>query len=237
MDIAIDVIDQKLRLKTDKKVGRLVSGTQEFVRFVFNLTSDWDGLSVLAQFNQGGVPYNQYLDSEHGAFLPAEIKAGSVTLMLYGTGGTTIGTTNYLTFQIDKDIFVTDANSTDISQSLYTQLVNQFNDAETTNKQLFTELKATDESLQKQVNTKATQTALDNEIQRAKTAEQANATAIAGKAAQTEVDELKDKVNALENNEVIAEKIEDAVEAEMQRFLDSGALANMASVDGSVTSS
>lgn len=237
MDIAIDVIDQKLRLKTDKKVGRLVSGTQEFVRFVFNLTSDWDGLSVLAQFNQGGVAYNQYLDSEHGAFLPAEIKAGSVTLMLYGTGGTTIGTTNYLTFQIDKDIFVTDANSTDISQSLYTQLVNQFNDAETANKQLFAELKTADENLQRQVNAKATQTALDNEIQRAKTAEQANATAIAGKAAQTEVDELKDKVDALENNEVIAEKIEDAVEAEMQRYLDSGALANMAIVDGSVTRS
>ena len=237
MDIAIDVIDQKLRLKTDKKVGRLVSGTQEFVRFVFNLTSDWDGLSVLAQFNQGGVAYNQYLDSEHGAFLPAEIKAGSVTLMLYGTGGTTIGTTNYLTFQIDKDIFVTDANSTDISQSLYTQLVNQFNDAETTNKQLFAELKTADENLQRQVNAKATQTALDNEIQRAKTAEQANATAIAGKAAQTEVDELKDKVNALENNEVIAEKIEDSVKAEMQRYLDSGALANMAIVDGSVTRS
>ena len=120
MDILVNVANQKLKIATNLK--SLVAGTQEFVRFVFNLTGDWDDLLTFAQFRQNGVAYNQYLDDEKSAYLPAEIGTGTCTLMLYGSNKKTIATTNYLILSIDENILVSDANSTEISESLYTQL-------------------------------------------------------------------------------------------------------------------
>lgn len=124
MNILVDVNNQKLRVATNLK--NLVSGTQEFVKFTFNLGEDWDGLTVFAQFQQRGNAYNQYLDANDSVFLPAEIEHGQCLLVLYGTGGTVKATTNYLTLTIDENILVSNAESTDISQSLYDQLIDEF---------------------------------------------------------------------------------------------------------------
>ena len=123
MDILVNVVNQKLKVATNLKT--FVEGTQKFIRFVFNLPSDWSPLTTFAQFGQNGQGYNVYLDENSSAYLPSEIKAGTCTMMLYGTGGDTIGTTNYLTLTIDQNMLIANAQSTNISTSLYSQLVNQ----------------------------------------------------------------------------------------------------------------
>lgn len=235
MDILVNVANQKLKIATNLK--SLVAGTQEFVRFVFNLTGDWDGLLTFAQFRQDGVAYNQYLDDDKSAYLPAEIGTGTCTLMLYGSNDKTIATTNYLTLSIDENILVSDANSTEISQSLYNQLVTKVNSLTTWNEQNAAELIAKDKELQEQINKKALQTDLEAEITRAKKAEKENADAIKTKASQSDVDDLSIKVTQLENNETIANLISEAVQNEMEEYLSSGKLANMTLTDGSVARS
>lgn len=126
MDIQINVVNQKLRIASNLKY--LVSGTQEFVNFVFNLSDDWSGLTVFAQFTQNGTSYNQYLDADNSCYLPAEIVAGTCTLVLYGSGSNTIATTNYLTLDITENNIVSDAQSTEITLSLYNQMVNKVNE-------------------------------------------------------------------------------------------------------------
>ena len=235
MDILVNVANQKLKIATNLK--SLIAGTQEFVRFTFNLTGDWDDLLTFAQFQQNGVAYNAYLDENNSAYLPSEIGVGTCTLMLYGSNDKTIATTNYLTLTIDENILVSDANSTEISESLYTQLVTKVNTLLTWNEQNAADLQAVDKDLQIQINKKAAQTDLDKEIARAKAAEKANADAIALKASQKEVDELSIKVTQLESNEVIASLIEAAVVKEMEEYLAAGTLANLTIADGSITRS
>lgn len=123
MEILVNVANQKLKIATNLKT--LVEGTQEFIFFRFNLSNDWDGLQPFAQFTQNGNSYNQYLDDDNCVALPAEIVSGTCTMMLYGSKGTKRATTNYLTLILDKNILVQDAQSTEISQSLYDQLVSQ----------------------------------------------------------------------------------------------------------------
>ena len=120
MDININVVNQKLHITTSLK--SLVAGTQNFIRFVFNLASDWDDLVPFAQFTQNGHSYNVYLDSEHSCYLPPEITAGTFTLMLYGSAGQVRGTTNVITITVDENALVVNAESTEITQSLYDQL-------------------------------------------------------------------------------------------------------------------
>lgn len=232
MDILVNVANQKLKIATNLK--SLVAGTQEFVRFVFNTSGDWDGLMTFAQFMQNGVAYNQYLDEDKAAYLPAEIGVGTCTVMLYGSNDKTIATTNYLTLTIDENILVSNAESTDISLSLYNQLVTKVNSLSTWNEQNAADLVAVDKDLQQQINKKAAATDLTEEIARAKAAEKANADAIALKASQNDVDELTIKVTQLENNEIVAELISNAVTSEMERYLASGQLANMTIADGSI---
>ena len=126
MDIKVNVTNQKLEIEKDQR--NYISGTQEFIRFKFNMDSNWDNLKVFAQFTQNGKSYNQYLDDNRAAYLPTEIKAGVCTLVLCGTGGKTIATTSYLRLTIDKNILVTDAQSTEITESLYQQLVNKIDE-------------------------------------------------------------------------------------------------------------
>ncbi len=235
MDILVNVANQKLKIATNLK--SLVAGTQEFVRFVFNLTGDWDGLLTFAQFTQNGVSYNQYLDADNSAYLPSEIGVGTCTLMLYGSNDRTIATTNYLTLFIDENILVGDAQSTEISESLYNQLVTRVNTLLTWNEQNASELVTVDKDLQRQINEKANTTDLEAETKRAKQAEQANANSIATKASQAEVDDLTIKVTQLENNEVVSALIKDAVSKEMEEFLNSGQLANMTIQDNSISRS
>lgn len=121
MSINVNVVNQKMHIASH--LDEIVAGSQNFVKFRFNLSDDWDGLVVFAQFKQNGVAYNQFLDEENIVCLPPEIQAGTCTMMLYGSYDTIIGTTNYLTLKITDNILVSDASSTDISESLYNQLV------------------------------------------------------------------------------------------------------------------
>jgi len=122
MNILVNVINQKLKIKANTK--RLVSGTQKFIRFEFNLDDAWDNLLVFAQFIQNGKAYNDYLDENNSVYLPPEIKDGKFNVLLYGSGSKVIATTNYLTFEVDKNILISDAQSTEITESLYNKLVN-----------------------------------------------------------------------------------------------------------------
>lgn len=82
MDIPVCVVNQKLRIAMNYKT--LVSGTNGFIKFVFNVPSDWDGLGLIAHFKQNGLIYRRALDGEHSATLPSEIDAGICNLTLYG---------------------------------------------------------------------------------------------------------------------------------------------------------
>lgn len=233
MSILVNVVNQKMYVSSTME--GIVAGSQQFVKFRFNLSDEWDGLLTFAQFRQNGVAYNQYLDEENAAYLPAEIGVGTCTLMLYGSHDKTIGTTNYLTLKIDENILVSDASSTDISESLYNQLVTKINAVTSWNGQSVADLEADVQDLTAQMSRKASQADLINEIARAKAKEDANAAQILLKADQSQVDELELKVTELANNEVIADLIGTAVEQEMAEYLASGALANLTLEDGSVT--
>lgn len=126
MDLLINVVNQKLKIATNLK--KIISGTQNFVRFTFNFTSNWDDLLIFAQFNQDGKTYNVYLEN-NSVYLPPEIKQGKCTLLLYGSNKDIIAITNFLELSIDENILVSDGNSVEISESLYTQLVTKLNDA------------------------------------------------------------------------------------------------------------
>lgn len=122
MNILVDVVNQKLKVKTNTK--RLVSGTQRFIKFRFNLDDEWNDLLVFAQFIQNGVAYNDYLDEHNSVYLPPEINEGKFNVLLYGSGSNVIATTNYLTFGVDKNMLIHNEQSTEITESLYNKLVN-----------------------------------------------------------------------------------------------------------------
>lgn len=125
MEIFVNVTNQKLSISSS--FCNVVSGSQEFVKFKFILGEEWGGLLTFAQFTQNGHAYNSYLDENNCAYLPSEIQGGTCTLMLYGADGTIKATTNYLTLKVESSALISDASSTDISQSLYDQLVERFN--------------------------------------------------------------------------------------------------------------
>lgn len=125
MELLINVINQKLKLATNLK--SLVAGTQQFIKLIFNLPDEWDGLLAFAQFIQNGSTYNIYLDSSNSVYLPPEIQAGICEVTLYGNNGRVIATTNKLKLNIDENNIVVDANSIDITPTLYEQLIAKFN--------------------------------------------------------------------------------------------------------------
>lgn len=122
MDILMSVQGQSLR---NRSYSEMVSDTQEFIKFKFDLSDDWKDLLVFAQFTQGEDSYNVYLDDDKSVYLPAEIKEGAYTLTLYGTGGNVVATTNTRTFRLQKCRLVKDGKSTEITLTLYEQLVNR----------------------------------------------------------------------------------------------------------------
>ena len=125
MEIFVNVTNQKMSISSS--FCNVVSGSQEFVKFKFILGEEWEGLLTFAQFTQNGNAYNSYLDENNCAYLPSEINGGTCTLMLYGADGTVKATTNYLTLKVESSALISDANSTNISQSLYDQLIERFN--------------------------------------------------------------------------------------------------------------
>lgn len=122
MEVKINVDKQKLKVTTNLKT--FISGTQEFVKFTFNfMDSTWDGLTIFAQFRQGDKAYNQYLDNNKSVYLPPEIVAGKCLLTLHGAYRNIIAITDSLILTIDANQLIADAESTEISESLYSQLV------------------------------------------------------------------------------------------------------------------
>lgn len=95
-----------------------------FIRFVFDMSDDWDGLTTFAQFRQGDNSYNVYLDSNNSVTLPSEITSGECRMMLYGNGDeNVIATTGQIRFCVTDNSFVADDQSTIITPSLYEQMI------------------------------------------------------------------------------------------------------------------
>lgn len=128
MTVYVDVVGQTL-IVPNRMV--YIEGTQEFIRFTFNLDDDWKELTTFAQFVQNGVPYNKYLDDTYSVYLPSEIVNGVCTLTIYGTGQGRIGTASYLILKIDPNSLVDGEGTMVITQSLYDQLVDKVNELET----------------------------------------------------------------------------------------------------------
>lgn len=123
MDILVNVAQQKLSIMANFR--KVVAGSQEFVRFIFNFDNTWDDLLIFAQFIQADNAYNVYLDDNNSCYLPPEIVPGECRLTLYGTGGNTIATTGYYALNIEENILVRDGESTEITLPLYEQLVSK----------------------------------------------------------------------------------------------------------------
>lgn len=129
MDILVNVVNQKLKIATNQKM--FVEGTQKFIRFIFNLPVEWKDLIVFAQFSQNGSGYNDFLDENYSVYLPPEIQTGKCYLTIYGTRGDVVAISDSLEITVTRPNFVRDGQSTEISQSLYTQLVNKVEDYHT----------------------------------------------------------------------------------------------------------
>ena len=122
MEIKVNVDKQKLKVTTNLKT--FISGTQEFIKFTFNfMDNTWDDLTIFAQFRQGDTAYNTYLDDNNSVCLPPEIIAGECLLTLHGAYKNIIAITDSLKLTIEKNNLISDAESTEISISLYSQLV------------------------------------------------------------------------------------------------------------------
>lgn len=104
MDVIVNVVNQKLKIASNLK--NYVEGSKNFVRFVFNLSNDWNGLTVTAQFIQKGIAYPVELDSKNSAYLPEHIVAGTCYLVLNGTGGGKIASTSHIKLTLEEDLFV-----------------------------------------------------------------------------------------------------------------------------------
>lgn len=104
MDINVNVVNQELKIAENLKC--LAVGSKRFVRFVFDLGSDWDGLTIYAQFIQGGIGYNVNLDANNAAYLPQELGEGECYLVLHGTAENVIASTNYVTLKLHDNRFI-----------------------------------------------------------------------------------------------------------------------------------
>lgn len=134
-DIKMRVEGQKLKFVSPTR--HFPKGSNDFVRFLFDISDDWDGLMNFVQFRQGAMSSNEYLDfvtvTEDGvpkdyAFvcLPQWLRPGPATMVLFGTGNETmVGTTNYAILHIDDNGFIPDAETSDMSETLYQQLINR----------------------------------------------------------------------------------------------------------------
>lgn len=125
MTIIINVIDQQMAVKGHKVP--LAPHSENFIKLTFLLSSGWKNFKTFAQFRQSNnPPVNVYLDESNSVYVPREIKAGNFTVMLYGAGESIIGTTNCLIFDMVDNCFSADAIETDLTPTLYQQLLNEF---------------------------------------------------------------------------------------------------------------
>ena len=122
MEIPCRVNGQRISVNLDYPY--IIAGTQDFIRFVFDLPDEWKVLMPFVQFVQDDTGYNVYLDEEDwGCYFPAEIGAGTCYMVLYGSDGTVKATSCDRALKVIDNHMLVDGESTDISQSLYDQLV------------------------------------------------------------------------------------------------------------------
>ena len=95
MDIHIGIVNQRLKLRTNVK--SIATDNRKFIRFVFDLPNDWEGLEVEAQFSQDDSKYKYTLDSKNSVYFPSEITEGEFSLGIRGTGNDVIATTSPIT--------------------------------------------------------------------------------------------------------------------------------------------
>lgn len=223
MDIFVNVVNQKLHITTNIK--SLVAGTQKFIRFVFNLDEGWSGLFPFAQFVQDGVAYNVLLTTDTDgtkdiAYLPSEIKAGTCTLMLYGSAGEVIGTTNYITLKIDNNILISDAQSTELTDSVYQQLVELVGDYTTSIDDVKAETNQKLNTFEEEFNTQLTN--FESDVNQRIT---------------TLDEDVDGRLSALEDGSAFESIIDGAVGAKIDELLNNGGLANLTVEDGSLSRS
>lgn len=101
MDVLINVVGQRLRLPADSR--RFVSGTKEFVKFIFNFDSSWSDIPVYAKFKQNGISKDVELVQGRYVFLPDTLSAGLCTLSLYGISGSKSAKTESVVIKIVDD--------------------------------------------------------------------------------------------------------------------------------------
>lgn len=259
MEILVNVDHQKLKVPTNLRT--YVSGTQKFVKFIFDLGEDWDGLTCFAQFIQDGVAYNQLLDEENSAYLPAEIGPGTCTMMLYGTGGEegdVHATSNFITFTIDKNILVDDAITTEITKTLYDQIIDRINNIEAANvadqiAQMATKVQLQEEvtratnaenELSGRIDEKASTADLQAEVARAQNAERGKADITAISDLALRIKTVEDEMDDLTQNPDIASTISQSVTNNIQGLVEQGYFEdliqeeaeNFAVSDGSIDS-
>lgn len=139
MEMSIKVAGQRMQI--ERHWNKFTEGTQKFVKFKFDLSSDWSGLTTFAQFVQGeDTAVSVYLDENNSVYLPPEIVEGKCFLVLSGTNGTdVIATSEAIELTIDDSHLVSNAQGTEITQSLYMQLVDRFKDIVTNQSELITQ--------------------------------------------------------------------------------------------------
>lgn len=122
MDILVIVEGQRMKLASNQ--NHHIEGSNEFVKFKFDLSSEWTGLTVHAQFVQNGENFGGPINGNY-TYLPNDIKEGECKLVLWGVDGTVRATTNYISLTIGKDISVLRALSKDISKTDYETAITQ----------------------------------------------------------------------------------------------------------------
>lgn len=123
MDILVNIVNQKLKIAANQKT--LVEGTQKFIRFIFILPVEWKDLVVFAQFKQNDVGYNIFLDEYNAAYLPPEIITGTCVLTIYGTRDDVVAVSDSVELSITRSGIVHDTQNTEISKSLYAQIMDR----------------------------------------------------------------------------------------------------------------
>lgn len=120
MNITINVVGQKMTTNYTK----IVEGSQNFVKFTFNLPDEWKEINPSACFCQGDKLVKVLLDTNNSVFLPSQITSGKCELMLYGAkengeSGDIIGTSNSIVLQIDSAHSVEWAEDIEYVESQY----------------------------------------------------------------------------------------------------------------------
>lgn len=117
MDIFVKVDGQKIVLPTNMKV---VTGSENFVKLIFTLATDWDNMSVKAIFTQvisgERIDTKKTLDEDNSCYIPSTLGEGRCTLTLYGVGGiggSTKATTNAVDFIVVKQNYDPEDDSGD----------------------------------------------------------------------------------------------------------------------------